>query len=212
MKVDIWSDFVCPFCYIGKAKFEQALAQFEHRDQVEVIFRSFELAPDLPRDGNPNVYDMLTQKYGMSYEQAVANSNSIEQRAREVGIEINFAKSIQTNTFDAHRLAHYAATEQLQIPLTERLFKAHFTEGLHVGDHDTLANLAAEVGLSRDDVLTVLQSDQYAAEVRQDENKARAIGARAVPTFLFNNRVAITGAQESDVFLETLQNVWHDQP
>ncbi|CAM3686257.1 DsbA family oxidoreductase [Marinicrinis lubricantis] len=213
MKVEIWSDFVCPFCYIGKRRFEAGLNQFAHKEQVEVMYRSFELDPNMKRDGNPSAYDMLAVKYGMSREQAIANCNQVTQQAKEVGLDYDLGKAIQTNTFDAHRLAHYAASQGKLAEMTERLLKAHFTDMLHVGNHDTLADLAAEVGLNRDEVLRVLAAGEYADGVRSDEQEAADLGIRGVPFFVINRKYAVSGAQPSEVFLEALQKAWEeDQP
>lgn len=210
MKVEIWSDYVCPFCYIGERRFEAALQQFSHKDEVEVIFKSFELAPDLPRDGNPNVYDMLAAKYGMSRQQAVDNTNHIAEQAKAVGLNFDFERSIQTNTFDAHRLAHYAASQGKDKEMAERLWKAHFTDGLHIGQHEILADLAAEVGLDREEVLRVLESGEYVDEVRANEQEARELGVRGVPYFVINRKYAVSGAQPSEVFLGALQKAWDE--
>lgn len=213
MKVEVWSDYVCPFCYIGKRRFEAALQQFANRDSVEVIYKSFELAPDMPRDGNPNVYEMLMAKYGMSREQAVANTNQITQQAKELGLDYNFDRTIQTNTFDAHRLAHFAATQGKLAAMAERLLKAHFTDTLHLGQHEALADLAAEVGLDREEALRILTNGDFADEVRGDEREAQQIGVRGVPFFVINRKYAISGAQPSEVFLEVLQKAWmEDHP
>lgn len=212
MKVEIWSDYVCPFCYIGKRRFEAGLQQFANKESVEVIYRSFELDPNASRDGNPSVYDMLAAKYGMSRDQAIANTNQIAQQAKAVGLDFYFDRTIQTNTFDAHRLTHYAASQGKNKELTERLLKAHFTDGLHVGHHETLADLAAEVGLDREEALRVLNdSSKYADEVRNDEREASQIGVRGVPFFVINRKYAISGAQPSEVFLEALQKAWGEE-
>lgn len=210
MKVEIWSDYVCPFCYIGKRRFETALQQFSNKEAVDVIYKSFELDPNANRDGNPSVYDMLAAKYGMSREQAIANTNNIAQQAKALGLDYYFDRTIQTNTFDAHRLTHFAATKGKLVEMAERLFKAHFTDTLHVGHHDTLADLAAEIGLDRDEALHVLTSSDYANEVRADEEDAGRIGVRGVPFFVINRKYAISGAQPSEVFLEALQKAWDE--
>lgn len=207
VKIVVWSDFVCPFCYIGKRRLEKALAQFEHRDEVKVEYKSFELDPHAKRDGNPSVYDMLAAKYGMSREQAIANTNSITQQAKTVGLDYHMDRAIQTNTFDAHRLTHYAKTVEKHGEMTERLLKAYFTDSLHIGQVESLADLAAEVGLDRDEVLHMLNGDDYANEVRADQEEARKIGVTGVPFFVFNGKFAVSGAQPSAVFIEALQKV-----
>jgi len=207
MKVEIWSDFVCPFCYIGKRRFEAGLALFSHKDEVEVVYKSFELAPDIARDGNPGVHEMLVAKYGMSHEQAVANTNNLTEQAKAVGLEYHFDRTIQTNTFDAHRLTHFAATKGKQKEMTERLLRAHFTDTLHLGNRDTLADLAEEVGIDR---VEALNDGEYESDVRADEEMARKIGVRGVPFFVINRKYGVSGAQPSEVFLETLQKAWDE--
>jgi len=210
LKVEVWSDYVCPFCYIGKRRFEAALQQFSNKDAVEVVYKSFELDPHAKRDGNPSVYEMLAAKYGMSREQAIANTNQIAQQAKSLGLDYYFDRTIQTNTFDAHRLSHFAATKGKLAQMTERLLKAHFTDTLHIGHHDTLADLAAEVGLDRAEALRVLTNGDYADEVRADEQEAGRIGVRGVPFFVINRKYAMSGAQPSEVFLEALQKAWDE--
>lgn len=210
MKVEIWSDFVCPFCYIGKRRFEAALQQFSHKEAVEVVYKSFELDSDARRDGNPGVHEMLADKYGMSREQAVAQTDNITQQAKTLGLDYHFDRTIQTNTFDAHRLAHFAASKGKLAEMTERLLKAHFTDTLHIGRHDTLADLAAEIGLDRDEAHRVLEDGGYADDVRADEQEARQLGVSGVPFFVINRKYAISGAQPSDVFLDALQKAWDE--
>lgn len=210
MKVEIWSDYVCPFCYIGKRRFEIGLERFPHKEAVEVVYKSFELDPDIPRDGNPSVYDMLAAKYGMSREQAVANTRQIAQQAKALGLDYDFDRMIRTNTFDAHRLTHFAAAKGKHMEMTERLLKAHFIDTLHVGNHETLADLAAEVGLDRTEALRVLKGDEYAEQVRADEREAGRLGVRGVPFFVISRKYAISGAQPSELFLEALQKAWDE--
>lgn len=212
MLIEVWSDFVCPFCYIGKRRLENALAEFPHADDVEVVFKSFQLDPDIPRHGNPSVQEFIAQKYGTSQEQAAAQLESVAAHAAEVGLTFDFASSIQTNTFDAHRLAHFAQAEGLGLALTERLLKAHFTEGLHVGDVQVLADLAAQVGLDGDEARQVLSlRDTYAQEVAADIAQARQIGVRGVPFFLLKGKYGISGAQPEEVFSQALQQAWAEK-
>jgi predicted DsbA family dithiol-disulfide isomerase len=211
MKIEIWSDFVCPFCYLGKRRLEAALAQFPHSDEVEVVFRSFELNPHARRDENPSTVDMLMAKYGISREQALANMNHVTRQAKAAGLEYHLDRAIQTNTFDAHRLSHYAAAQGKMAEMTERLLKAHFTETLHLGRHETLADLAAEIGLGRDEALRVLRDGDYADEVRADEQEAARLGVRGVPFFVINRRYAVSGAQPVEVFLEALVKAWNEE-
>lgn len=211
MKIEIWSDFACPFCYIGKRKLEKALNQNPTIKNVEIIFRSFELAPDLPRDGNVDTVTMLANKYGMSLEQAKADLEHVEKMAAEVGLEYHLQSAVQTNTFDAHRLVHYAATKGKSLEMAERLFQAYFTENQHIGHHNVLEQLAEELGLDRQEVHTILVSDDFSKEVRADEQEAAELGVRGVPFFVFNRKYAISGAQPVELFAQVLQKVWDEE-
>ncbi len=205
MKVEIWSDYVCPFCYMGKRRFEDGLKQFEGKDSVEVVFKSFELDPQAKLDGNSNVYELLSKKYGLSRERAVQSLEDITRQAKQVGLSYNMDITIQTNTFDAHRLTHFAKTKGLAEVFSERIFKAHFTNGLHIGDQETLLLLAEEVGIPKDDALKVLQEDLFAEDVRSDEQDAQHLGVSGVPFFLIDGKHIVSGAQSSDVFLKALR-------
>ncbi|MBP1990657.1 DsbA family oxidoreductase [Paenibacillus eucommiae] len=210
MKVEIWSDFLCPFCYIGKRRFEAALEQFAHRDKVEVVFRSFELDPNADRDLKEDVHSMLSAKYGMSREQAKAANDDLTKQAAAVGLTYHFDTMILTNSFDAHRLTHWAATHSKRSEMTERLLKAYFTDSKHIGDHETLAALAAEVGLDQAEAAAVLASSQFTNEVRSDEEEGSRLGIRGVPFFVINRKYGISGAQPSQVFMETMQKAWDE--
>lgn len=210
MKVEIWSDYACPFCYIGKRRFEAALGQFAHKDNIQVEFKSFELDPSAKRDAEYDVHDMLAQKYGMSREQAIANNANLTEQAAQLGLAYDFDGMILTNTFDAHRLSHFSAAQGKAGEMTERLLSAYFTESKHIGDRETLADLAAEAGLDREEALNVLQNGEYAAEVRADEQEAGALGVRGVPFFVFDRKYAVSGAQPPEVFLQALTKAWQD--
>ncbi|NRF96291.1 DsbA family oxidoreductase [Paenibacillus frigoriresistens] len=210
MQVEIWSDFVCPFCYIGKRKFEAALERFPNKNKVEVIYRSFELDPNAQKDVDYDVHDMLASKYGMSRERAKEMNDEMAGQAQSVGLTYHFDTMVVTNTFDAHRLAHFAAKHNKLAEMTERLLKAYFTESKHIGDHETLADLAAETGLDRKEVAGMLASVDYTKEVRSDEQAASQLGAMGVPFFVINRKYAISGAQSSEVFLQALQKAWEE--
>ncbi|WP_426454339.1 DsbA family oxidoreductase [Paenibacillus sp. S-38] len=210
MKVEIWSDFMCPFCYIGKRHFEAALEQFPHRERIEVVFRSFELDPHSERDVDHDVHEMLAIKYGMSRDQAIANNQRVGAAAKASGLTFNFDDMILTNTFDAHRLTHYAKEQGKGNELAERLFRAYFTESKHLGDHEVLASLAAEVGLDAAAAAAVLRSGEYAKHVRGDEQEASELGVRGVPFFVIDRKYAVSGAQPSSVFLDTLNKAWSE--
>jgi predicted DsbA family dithiol-disulfide isomerase len=208
MKIEIWSDIMCPFCYMGKRKLEQALEQFPFSTEVQIVFRSFELDPNAKRDVDFDIYDMLSSKYGMSREQAIAMNAQIAEQARELGLIYRFDTMILTNTFDAHRLTHWAARHGKQAEMTERLFRACFTDSLHIGKHETLIGLAEEIGLNRAETADMLAGETCAEEVRRDEREAARLGIRAVPYFLFDRKFAVSGAQPVDVFLEALRKGW----
>lgn len=205
MKIEVWSDFVCPFCYIGKRKLEIALNKFEYRDEVEINFKSFELNPTSKKKVDGSMHEIIAKKYGITVEQAKASNEQIILQAKKVGLNYNFDDIIPTNTFDAHRLTHYAKAEGKMTEMSERLFKAYLTEALNISDYKVLANLASEVGLNGNEALKVLESDKYKAEVREDEKTASRYGISGVPYFVFNNKFAVSGAQPPEVFLETLQ-------
>ena len=176
MKVEIWSDVVCPWCYVGKRRFEQALAGFPHRDEVEVVWRSFELDPSAPPERTGDYAGHLAGKYGVPLAQAQQMLDTMTATAAQEGLEFSFATARPGSTFDAHRLLHLAADRGVQGAVKERLLRATFTEGEPIGDHDALVRLVAEAGLDADEAREVLASDRYAAEVRGDEQQARAYG------------------------------------
>ena len=213
MKVEIWSDVVCPWCYVGKRRFESALAQFAHRDSVELVWRSFELdssaAPSTDQQGT--YAERLATKYGTSVVEAQARLDSMTATAAQEGLEFRFDLARPGNTFDAHRLLHLALEHGLQDPLKERLDRATFSEGLPVSDRDALRALAVEVGLPADEVDAVLSSDRYADAVRADEAQARAYGISGVPFFVVDGRYGISGAQPAEVVLQALEQAWADR-
>lgn len=207
MKIEIWSDFVCPFCYIGKRRLESALNQFEYKDEIELVFRSFELDPNAKKKYDENIHEIIAKKYGISVEQAKASNNQLVEQAKELGLNYNFDDLILTNTFDAHRLSHYAKTEGKMKELSERVLKAYFVDSLNISDHKVLATLAGEVGLDGDKALKVLESDKYEAEVRKDEENGSKFEISGVPYFIFNSKHAVSGAQSTELFLEVLEKV-----
>ncbi|MBQ4900979.1 DsbA family oxidoreductase [Paenibacillus sp. Marseille-P2973] len=208
MKVEIWSDYACPFCYIGKRRFEKALEQFPHKDEVEVVFRSFELDPSSPKEIRTSMQEILAAKYGMSLDEAKAANDRVAGQASEEGLVYRFDTMIPTNTFDAHRLTHYAGEQGKMAEMSERIFKAYFTDSLHIGDMDTLIFLAQGIGLDGKETADILASDAFADEVRRDERLAGEIGVRGVPFFVLDEKYAVSGAQPLEVFQKALQQVW----
>lgn len=210
MKIEAWSDVICPWCYIGKRRLELALAKFPHWENVQVIWRSFELDPNSPRQLPGTLEEMLAQKYGVSPQEAAAMNARVTEVAKEVGLEYRLANAHPGNTFDAHRLLHFAASKQLGDGAAERLMHAYFSESLAVGDHAALARLAPEFGIAENEALTMLKSDAYAKDVRADEARAANFGVTAVPFFLIDENVAVSGAQPVEVFASALQQAWED--
>jgi predicted DsbA family dithiol-disulfide isomerase len=208
LKVEIWSDVVCPWCYIGKRRFESALAGFEHRDQVEVYWRSYQLDPTAPRTSDLTLNEMLASKYGMTTQKAGEMNARVSSLAAVEGLDYHLEQAHPANTFDAHRLIHLAADHDLQDAMKERLMKAYFTEGQTVGDIETLVALAVEVGLDAEEARTVLTSKTYTDEVTADINLARTLGITGVPFFVINEQYGISGAQPKEAFQKTLQQVW----
>ena len=205
MKIEIWSDVVCPWCYIGKRRFEQALSQFEHADEVEVTWRSFELDPSAPVVRTESHAEHLARKYGVSPAQVAAMDARLIGEASKEGLEFHLAESKGGNTFDAHRLIHFAAERGRAGEMKERLMRAYFTEGAAIGERAELVRLATDIGLDEAEVKAMLSSDRLASEVRADEARARAFGISGVPFFAIDERYGVSGAQPADVLLDVLR-------
>jgi protein disulfide-isomerase len=211
MKVDIWSDIMCPFCYIGKRHFENAMQQFNHAKDVEVEWHSFQLDPGLPKPAsNLNVYDYLAQRKGMTKEQSIAMHANVVQTAKKAGLDYHFEKAVVANSFDAHRLIQFAKTKGLGDEAEERLFKAYFTEGKNMCDASTLSELAKQIGLDETQANVVISSNEFAAEVKKDIETAAQIGVTGVPFFVFNRKYAVSGAQPDSAFLNVLQKSFEE--
>lgn len=210
MKVEIWSDVVCPFCYIGKRQFERALARFDHADDTDVVWRSFELDPGAPAERPGSQIDHLAAKYGMSRADAQAAQDRVQASAARVDLALDFDRARPGNTFTAHRLVHLAAGHGRQEEMAERLFSATFTEGRAIGDPAVLASLAVEVGLPAEEVAQVLGSDRYADAVRADEDEARSLGISGVPFFVVDRAYGVSGAQGEEALLEVLDRAWSE--
>ncbi len=204
MKVDIWSDVRCPFCYIGKRKFEMALEQFEHKDKVEIEWHSFELDPNAETLLDKSPYDYLAERYGKSREWSVGTHNQVAQTAAEVGLTFNFDQAIMANSFDAHRLIQMAKVNGVSDKVEENLFKAHFTDGKNIADEQVLIHIAKESGLDALETEVMLKNNDFTDEVRYDEKTAQNIGITGVPFFVINQKYGISGAQSPDTFLGAL--------
>jgi predicted DsbA family dithiol-disulfide isomerase len=208
MQVEIWSDIVCPWCYLGKRRFEQALAGFGHRDDVEVVYRSFELDPSAPAGMTTPTVELLATKYGMTPAQAEAAQRQMAERAAADGLTFRMDGLRSGNTRDAHRLIQLARTSGRQQEMVERLHRAYFTDQESIFDHESLARLAADAGLDPADVDKVLSTDQYADEVSADEMTASSLGATGVPFFVIDRRYGISGAQPADAIAQALELAW----
>ncbi|WML42387.1 DsbA family oxidoreductase [Neobacillus sp. OS1-2] len=212
MKIEVWSDYVCPFCYIGKRRLEEALNQFPHKEQVEVEFKSFELDPNSSTYSGQNIHEVLAKKYGMSLEQAKQANNGVGQQAATVGLTFNFDEMKPTNTFDAHRIAKFAKKHGKEPVLSDKLLQGYFTAGKDIGDIETLADMAEASGLDRQEVLAVIQDKTaFANEVRADEGVAQQYQITGVPYFIINSKYAISGAQPIETFKGALEKVWEEE-
>jgi predicted DsbA family dithiol-disulfide isomerase len=211
MQVEIWSDIVCPFCYIGKRRFEAALEQFPQKAHVQIVYKSFQLDANAPKDFEYGVHDMLAAKYGMSREEAIRMNEQVGAQAEALGLQYRFDTMILTNTLDAHRLIHFAAQYGKSPEVTELLFKAYFTDSKHVGDAATLASIGAGAGLDPEAITTMLASEQYVEEVQADQREGARLGVRGVPFYVVNRKYAISGAQSPEVFLQALEKAWDEE-
>ena len=202
MQVDIWSDLVCPWCYLGKRRFETALAVFAHSDKIEVVHRSFQLDASIPKGVTLRARDMLMRKYRMTESQVIASQSNLEQLAAVEGLEYHLADSHTGNTMDAHRLVHLGREQGIQDVVIERLFRAHFTENRSLFDQASLATLGAEAGLQG--VEALLDSHRYEDAVVTDHRQASDLGANGVPFFVLDGRYGVSGAQSVEVFIDAL--------
>ena len=212
LRIDIWSDIACPWCYVGKRRLEQALARFAHAGEVEVVWRAFELDPAAPRvrDTRQSYAERLAGKYGTTPVQAQAMIDRMVDTAAVDGLALRFDVIRPGNTFDAHRLLHLAHDRGVQDALKERFLRAYLTEGQALGEPEVLAPLAREVGLDDREVADLLAGDRHAAEVRQDEALARELGISGVPFFVLAGRLGVSGAQPVDVLLAALDRAWRE--
>lgn len=205
MKVEIWSDIMCPFCYIGKRKFEHAMKDFSHSDQVEVIWHSYQLDPGISYEPGRDLYSYLAERKGQTLEWSKGVHQHVTNMAKEVGLTYDFDRAVIANSFDAHRLIQLSKKYDKGDEAEERLFRAYFTEGKNVSDHATLVELGAEIGLDREEISKTLASDAYAEAVDRDIKEAMQIGVQGVPFFVIDRKYGISGAQPSEAFLQTLE-------
>lgn len=207
MRVDIWSDVVCPWCYVGKARFEKALAGFPHRDEVEVIFRSFELDPDRPKDERETVLAMLTQKYGLSEADARQADGRVAGLAQAEGLGFRADRPLG-NTFDIHRVIHLGLAKGVQRELITAVNEAYFAQAREVFDPAVLTGVATDAGLDPDAAAEVLDGDAYADAVREDEREAHTLGITGVPFFVLDGTLGVSGAQQTETFVSALDQAW----
>ena len=205
MKIEVWSDYVCPFCYIGKRQLEKAVADSGYAGQIEIEYKSFLLDPTTPIDAEESVYESLAKKYNMSEQEARKMTTGVAERAKEVGLDYNFDDMKSANTTAAHRLAKLAIAEGKAEAYNERLMQAYFLQGQAIGRHDVLTELAKEVGLDAQAVADVLEGEKYEEIVEQDIYEAQQIGVRGVPFFVFDNKYGISGAQPQALFEQTVE-------
>ncbi|KRD08816.1 disulfide bond formation protein DsbA [Flavobacterium sp. Root901] len=207
MKIEIWSDIMCPFCYIGKRQLEAALEQFPNND-FEIEWKSFQLDPTITPQSGKDVYTFLAERKGMSLEQSKEMHKGVTERAKSVGLDYNFDKTVISNSLEAHRIIQLAKTKKLGDQMEEIFFKAYFTEGRDLNDGPTLIELAEKAGLNKNDVIEVLESDHlYLKEVQNDITEAQQIGVQGVPFFVFDRKYAVSGAQPVEAFVQTIQEV-----
>lgn len=210
MKVEIWSDIMCPFCYIGKRKFEQALRQFEHADEIQLEWRSFQLNPDLETDPDANINEYLAKTKNWSELEARQMNDRVTKMAAEVGLEYHMDQVVVANSFDAHRLIQFAKTQNKGDEAEEALFEAYFTKGRNMDDLDTLVEIAVQIGLDRKKSREVLEDDRFSNAVKHDIQTAKSLNIHGVPFFLFNRKFAVSGAQNTETFLKALKQSWND--
>jgi len=208
MEVEIWSDIACPWCYIGKRRFERSLAQFEHADSVKLTWRSFELDPDAPREREGDRATRIARKYGIGIDRFLQMEQEMVAQAASEGLDFKLSIQRQGTTFDGHRVVHLATEHDLGDEMKERLLRAYFTEGELIADHDTLLALGVEVGLPEDELRELLAGERFAAEVRADERTALELGITAVPTFVVDRARGVSGAQPPELLLKLLRTGW----
>ena len=208
MQLEIWSDIVCPFCYMGKRRLENAMERFPHRDEVQLIWRSYQLDPDVRPLPGTSITAYLAERKGITRDSSQAMHAQLERSAAELGLSYHFDRVVVANSLDAHRLAHLARSKGMQEKMQERLFAAYFTEGRDIGDAETLVGLGADIGLDSSETRAMLAGGQFTDEVLGECQQAQDLGAGGVPFFVIDRRYGFTGAQPSEVILEVLTKAW----
>ena len=210
MKVEIWSDIMCPFCYIGKRRFEAALGRFENKEKEQLEWKSYQLSPGIATDPGKNIHQYLAEHKGISLKQATAMNTQVAAMAKQVGLQYNFDKTIPANTMKAHQFAHFAKQHAKQDEAEEILFRSYFTDGKNIDDLNTLLQLGSEIGLDTNELKAALEDGSFEDEVRADIYEAFQIGVRGVPFFVFDRKYAVSGAQDSAAFLQTLERAFDE--
>jgi len=208
MRIDIWSDVTCPWCFIGKKRLEKALEAFPHRDEVEIVHRSYQLDPTAPRGEVHKQREVLQQRYGLDEGRVREMMENVERTAASEGVEMRLLEGLTGNTWDAHRVLHLAREKGLQDAVLERLYKAHFVEGRSIFDARALAELGAEAGLEAEEIRQVLEAGRYDGAIQADVREAQSIGVRGVPFFVIDRRYGVSGAQPKEAFTEVLEKAW----
>jgi len=211
MKIEIWSDIACPFCYMGKRKFDLALAQFEGREDVQIEWKSFLLNPELKTDPSRSIFQYLSEIKGFPEGQARQMMTQITDSGSAIGLDYNFDQVFLANTIKAHQLLHEARIQGFQHEMEERLFEAHFVEGKNIDDVNILVNLASEVGMNTTALDVKILSGQFTMDLEADIELAQQFGVRGVPFFVFDRKYAVSGAQETETFLKTMEQVWTEK-
>lgn len=211
MKIEIWSDIMCPFCYIGKRRFENALAQFENKDKVIVEWKSYQLNPSLKTDPSKNTIEHLAETKGWDMEYTRKTTDYVVNMAKDLGLNYDFEKSVVANSFNAHRLLHLAKKHDLQNECEEKLFDAYFTKGKNIDDDNTLIDIGSSIGINTDEIKSMLASTEFKADVEHDIYQAIQVGVQGVPFFVFDNKYAISGAQQTETFLAALYKTDQNQ-
>lgn len=210
MKIEIWSDVMCPFCYIGKKRFDKALEKFTHKDEVEVEWKSYQLNPHLTTQADKNINEYLAEHKGISIEEARTLNEHVTAMAAEEGLTYKMDQAVVANSFMAHRMTHFAKTKGKQLELEELLFKSYFTEGKNIDDLETLLQLGEEIGLDKNELKSILEGNQFAEDVQKDIYEAHQVGLKGVPFFVYNNQYGISGAQPKELFEQTLQQAYDE--
>jgi len=210
MKIELWSDFACPFCYIGKKRFENALSKFAHKDQVEVIYKAYQLNPNAPKIMSGSAAESFAKGHGTTPEQATEKFKMFTDNAKTVGLDYRYDIIQLTNTFDAHRVAKWSNSFGLETEITDRFMKAYFTEGKNLADQKTLIELAKEIGLDAENTKRMLDSNDYSNQVNLEIQEAKQVGVQGVPFFVLNRKYGVSGAQQEEYFTQVLEQLWEE--